>query len=733
MIINNSNFILNEIPNFHPISQKFDKRNWWSEQKRHMIEGYWSSGKWMPPELYYYVNFHTIIFEDGANRTIGRPWLRDIDWEQAYLYTEACGFSGFEKDTKHTCHRHYGPEADKAIKYGWITREEVDSKEYMEVRDYLRKNHGKSLGKAIYLNSAKNIIELASRGYGKSYGASGRITHNFLFDGARDYDLYLEKRNSDKPFTSETVVGAIDAKYSNDLLEKVKVGLKYLPGESSLRIGSETEFFPSPLTVSFTGSIAPARNYVSVKSESKLYHRTFADNPFAANGTRPNRVFIDEVGFMNNILETWGAVEATQAAAEFRRLCIYGMGTGGLTSGGAALYAQEIFYNPEQYNCISFDDDWEGKGKICYFVPAYKALNIFKEGENKISNEEKALEYILEEREEAKSASSRTKLQATIINKPIKPSEIFLRLDGNFFPTADLNSRLSDIEAHATTLNSTYKVRFNLLAGKPQMAIDSDKRPIRDFPLRKGISMDACIELYELPKKDNSGDTMYGRYIAGWDPIDTDDNTDIHQSLQSVFIMDSWTDRIVAEYTARTYLVEEFYEQARRLLLFYGAICNYENKIKGPYAYFKNKNSLHLLCETPEILKDQNIVKGSMVGNKSLGTATNEHVIGYGLRLILSWLEKQAYDKDDGIRNVELLESPALIKELVMYTKDINVDRVMAMIMVMILKEDRARVTEIMTSKRIKSKTADPFWDRAFKKDPAYNYNSKYSPKVYND
>lgn len=716
MIINNDNFLIKEVPNFHPISQKYDRLNFWKAEKRKMIEGYWVSGKWMPPELYYYVNYHTIIFEEDIHRSLGKPWLRDIDWEQAYLYTEACGFSGFELDEKYTCHRHYGPEKTKALKYGWITEEEANKKQYVDARGYLRKNHGKNLGKALYRNEAKNILELASRGYGKSYGASGRIVHNFLFDGARDYDLYLKKKITNNPYSSETVVGAIDVKYSNDLLEKVKVGLENLPGSINLSSQNDIEFFPSPLAIGYSGSLAPSRNYTTSISKSKLFHRTFQDNPFAANGTRPNRVFLDEIGFMNNILESFGAIENTQAAAQFRRLVIYGMGTGGLTSGGAALYAQEMFYNPEQYNCLIFEDKWENKGKICYFVPATKALNLFKEGPNKISNEDKALEFILEERALAKQATSKTKLQATIINKPIKPSEIFLRMEGTFFPTADLTSRLADLESNKTILNSTYKVKFNLKDNVSVPSTELDKLPIRDFPMRKGSDMDAPVEIFEHPKRDSDGRVMGGRYIAGWDPIDTDGNDDIHQSLQSVLVMDTWTDRIVAEYTARTYLHEEFYEQTRRLLLYYNAICLYENKIKGPYGYFKNKNSLYLLAETPEILKDNNLVKGGTVGNKTLGVATNENVKFHGMNLILTWLETQAYDKEEGVRNLDILESLGLVKELISYNPDINVDRVMALVMLVILKSEKVRVTEMAMGKRVKEKVHDKFWDRAFKK-----------------
>jgi hypothetical protein len=463
------------------------------------MEGYWSGGKWCPPELFYYVNFHNIMKELGTNRVLGLPDLRDIDWEMGYLWTEASGFSGFELDDKHTCHRYYGPEKDKALKYGFITQEEIDKKIYVEANSYLRKNHHKNLGKPLYENEAKNFFVLGSRGFGKSYFSSALILHNFLFDGARDYDLYLKLRKSEKPLQSECGVGAIDAKYSNDLIEKVKVAMEYLPGKISIDNGKDIEFYPSPFAVDYSGSVMPGRNWLSSVSKSTIHHRTFQDNPLVMNGLRPNRIFIDEVGFMNNLIESWGAIESTQAAAEFKRLVICAMGTGGLTAGGASLYAQEIFYNPDAYNCLVFEDVWEQKGKIGYFVPATKALNRFKEGPNKITNEEIALRSIMEEREEAKKATNRSKLQATIINKPIKPSEIFLRMEGNLFPTSDLNGRLATLESDRNILTSTYKTQFSLIDGKPKIGI-SEKQPIREFPLRKGISMDSCIGLLNYQK-----------------------------------------------------------------------------------------------------------------------------------------------------------------------------------------------------------------------------------------
>lgn len=735
MIINNSEFRIKEYPTFHPVIDKFDRLDWWKEHKPKIFEGCWVGGKWMPPELYYYINFHNIIVEDGIYRRLSLPWLRDIDWLFFLTYTEAIGFSGFELDEKYTCHRGF-----KSYKDGKITKEEfirdyctnsitkkIDKEVYnsvfspdgsdkifMPASDYLKKIHDKQLGKPLYFNPAKHILVLGARGFGKSFNSSGLICHNFITDGIKDYELWIKQRNDLKPMKSETVVGAIDSKYSDDLLNKVKAAFENYYDSHAIRNGNEYLKWPSPLYSSYTGSLMSGKSITAEKSKSQIHHRTFQDNPLSANGTRPNRVFIDEIGFMNNLLETWEALESSQAGAEFKRLTIVGMGTGGLTSGGAAMYTHEMFYSPEEYGCLAFEDIWEGKGKIGYFVPGSYAKNQYKEGQNYITNEARAIADIEALREEAKKAPTRTKLMGTIINLPLVPSEIFLRMEGTFFPIQDLKIRMAELESVNSLLSATYKYDMNLKDGFPVPGL-SEKPVIREFPLRKGFDMDGCVEVFELPKKDVNGRVFSNRYIAGWDPVVNDGNEDTNRSLQSMFIFDLWTERIVAEYTARTYLSEDYYEQARRLLIYYSAVCNYESNIKGPYAYFKNKNSLHLLVETPEILKDQNLIKaGTGVGNKSLGTTTNDAIINWGLGLILSWLEAPAYEREENVRNMDLILSLGLIKELISYSKDINTDRVSALIMVMILKSDRQRITEMARASSTKTKGQDKFWDKAF-------------------
>lgn len=719
-MIDNNNFLLKEIPKFHAISQQYDRHAFWKQEKRRCIEGFWSGGKWMPGTLYYYCNFHTIRFEEegAASRRIGRPWLRDIEWEKAYVYEEAMGFSGFSEDTLFTCDRKYGPEKEKSLRFGWITEEQIKSKVYVNAREYLRRIHPANLGKPLYSNSALNVIDLEARGGGKSYWSSALILHNFLFDGSYDYDVYLDNKKNSTPSTSDTVVGAIESRYSDDLLKKVRIAMEHLPDRQVIN----SEVYPSPFFVNYTGSMSSGKTLSSTVG-SVINHRTFMDNPLAANGTRPNRAFLEEVGFMNNVVEVWGALESTQASSDYKNLVIYALGTGGLSTHGAVIYTKEIFYNPDEFNCLSFDDTWENKGKIGFFIPGAYTINKFKKGPNKITDEVNANLYIDEEINKAKKSGNRRRYMAEIINKPQKPSDIFLTVEGNFFPIDDIREHLATIENNKRVLDSSWKCEFYIKDGKIDWNV-SNKSVLREFPHRRGDVLDTAIEIWELPKMDSSGRPPFGRYLAALDPVDNDGGDDVEHSLLSGFVMDSWTDRIVAEYTGRTKITEDFYEQWRRCLAYYNAMCNYERNLKGFYPHMKRNNSLHLLCDQPEILMEKGLAKSSgAVGNQTKGVHCTVPIINWGLELILSYINEKAYEQGpemeeeetEYIRNLSTIKSPALLQELLAYNSEINADRISAVILLMILREDRINISKNAFQKNISTVTKNKFWDKAYK------------------
>lgn len=675
MLIENSNFKLKEIPNYHPELEYYERINFWKVQKRRCIEGYWVSGKWMPGPLYYYINFHNILFEDDSSvsQSVGLPFLRDIDWELFLYYEECRGFSGFEKDPKYTCDRKYGPDLQESIMLGRITQEEADSKTYIDAREYLRKNHGTDLGKPLYKNQAKHFFSIQARGSGKSYSSSGICSHNFLFDGATDYDIYLHQKKIKQPIASDTIIGAIDTKYSAPLMKKTTTAFEYYGG--SYRIGDD--YYPSPLMVSYSGSPSPNRELVS-RTGSLLRHRTFKDNPLAANGTRPNLCVLDEVGFHYNIKETWGAIEAIQQSKEKKNLVIWALGTGGLVSGHAALYAESIFRNPEEYNCIAFDDVFENRGTIGYFVPYWLTMNEFKKGHvNMVTDEKKARLAVELRREKAKKANDPTVYQTEIINGPMTPSEAFLVMEGSYFPTLLLKEQLANVEGgeYAKYMDSSFKgsLKFDN-TDQVYFETEQDAKPIRNFPLTKGEDKQGCVEIWVKPQTNDDSVIPYGTYIGGMDVVDKARSTT--DSLPSIFIMNRYTRQIVAEYTGRTDDPNDFYEICRKLLMYYRATGMYEQNLPGLYTYFQQKKCTYLLADTPYQLRNSETYK--MNTNTSKGINASNTVNSTARDFIKSWLNEPVSTNSEKLV-LNTIYSPACLKELISWNPNGNFDRVSAL------------------------------------------------------
>lgn len=737
-LINNVNFKLTEIPKFHPIANKYERLEFFKLQKKRCIEGYWVGGKWMPPELYYYTNFHKITIGEAVNQKLALPYCRDIEWERAYFYAEATGFSGFEFDDEYSCNRFLDdPEiTDDDLMHKCDTGGVRDIKFYNNLfnKNGKRKKYvpfsaymdlcNKDLGKPLYYNSAKHIIEVGPRGYGKTFWLSALIAHNFIFSGARDYDYYLDMLRNKTPLKSLTVVGAIDTKYSQTTLNHFKNAFDSYPGDEKVELYGETYIDPSPLKLDTFGSLQAGKIFTARRTGSEIKHVTFADNPLAANGGRPNRIFIDEVGFANNIKEIWGAIEATQTNEEFKRLTVYATGTGGLTSSGAVTYVKDIFYNPEAWGCMAIDNIWEhieGKPmkKIGFFIPATKANNEYKEGTEYITNEAKAIKSINKILKQAQDSKDSKLLLTKIINNPMKPSDIFLSKEGTFFNVGLLRECLGRLESDQRLLDSSRKVDLHFDNRGKVYDTPSNKQPIRNFPLSKGEEMDACIEIFEDPKKNSLGEVYKDRYYLSWDTVDDDGNDNVKRSLQSVWVYDTWEKCLVAEYTARTYLASTFYENTRMLTLFYNGRILYELNKKGQFQYFKNKKSLNLLIPILQSIAEKDESESKAIGNKSYGVNMKSRPLKiHAIELLQKWLEDQAYGKEKNVTNAHTIRSVGLLKELIQYNLDINADRVSSLLVMMLLLEDielqiERRVKRYNNNKENGKKDRD-FWKKAY-------------------
>ena len=695
MIANPRDFILKEIPKLHPSSEEY--LFFWRQEKKRCVEGYWVGGTWMPGNLYFYINFWTILLnksQHSKTKTPGKPFLRDLEWEFFYNWVEARGFSGFEDDTEYTCNRVYKEQPN-----------------YIPAREYLRKIWPKSMGRPLFENEAKNFMMMGSRGFGKSYSVAGGVAgHEFVFDGLKSYD---PDSLQNVPST-EIVVGAGDAKYSGDILKKTQFGLDNLPG--GIEIGDK--FYPSPFSKQYGGSWYSGKEIVAeykkkmggtwkvMGSKSKIKHRTFKDNPFAANGTRPAVMVLEEIGMFNNLKASHEAsVECMKNGAYKFGSCMY-LGTGGDMEGGGTVDARDMFYNPDVYDMISFEDDWENKGKISYFVPAYKGLNQFKD-KNGNTQIQSAKDYLDKFREKLKKGkNARSALDAELQNRPLVPSEVFLTRKGNLFPVADLLNRLAELEASNRERNHDYigELYMDSSTKKVKWKPNAKLKPIYDFPIRGADDIAGCVLIYEMPYEDKDGDIPYGMYLAGTDPYDHDESTT--SSLGSTFIINKLTNRIVAEYTGRPDTANQYYENLRRLLKFYNAKCLYENERKGLFQYLEHKHETYLLADQPEIIKD--VIQNTKVSRQK-GMHMSKPLKSYGEELIKMWL-LEPYESD-GLLNLHKIRSVALLKELVSYNNHGNFDRVMAFMMVMYHMEEVKKI-KVEKERKVTTIYDQGFWNK---------------------
>ena len=449
---------------------------------------------------------------------------------------------------------------------------------------------------------------------------------------------------------------------------------------------------------------------------------TLKNDADKARGKRGAYIIWEEMGKFPCILKPWGVARPSVEDGNFAFGTMVAYGTGG-TEGANFAGAEELFYYPGGYNIHSipniFDRNQDGKNKCGFFFSEYlNRTGCYDHNGN--SDVIKALLELLHNRVTIKlEASDPNTLTQEKAERPITPQEAIMRKEGSVFPVADLKDHLSDIMPNLQKFVSPHWVgRLSLdKSGAVEWALDDNISVVRDYPIKDNKNKEGALEIFEMPYLDNNGDIPAGLYIAGIDPIDDDESST--NSLFSMFVMNTLTDRVVAEYTGRTFSAEDCYEKARRILMFYNGQALYENDKKGLYAYFKNKNCLYLLADTPEILRDMDMGTISKIGNKSKGVNSSAKVNAWGRRLQATWMIQQAYSQseeedDTPVLNLHKIRSVGYLKELVAWNPDINADRVSAMGMLMILRADREqRIVDFEVTEK-GGLESDEFWGRAF-------------------
>lgn len=569
-----------------------------------------------------------------------------------------------------------------------------------------------------YLHQAReagnHAIELAKRGAGKSYGLASIMSHNLILGENEDskkrvitvLTAYQKEYLSDsKDGTLSKFKPEINFVFSNTPFPRLM--LKNSPNEMTWQMGYKDEY----------GIERGSLNQVMAVSAK--------DDSEKLRGKR-GWILFEEMGSFKGLLSLYDITRKSVEDGDYTFAMMYLIGTAAEDESDFSS-AKTLLYNPEGYNIYHIDNVFDrsnrGKKNFGFFFPSYinRAGCYNKDG---VSDVVKALLEILMFRHKAKYSADPKSVLRLIAEDPITPEEAIIKVKAAYFPVTALTERLSQIDTDPNVLNNSYIGSLTMTSSGEVKYVPTSDEPIRKY----GVSNNTrgAVEIFQMPEKNIEGAIYRDRYIIGHDPVDNDQAES--SSLSSTFVLDLFTDTIVAEYTGRHEYSEDNYEVCRLLCLFYNAKCLYESNKKGLFAYFSKMNCTHLLADTPEYLRDKQLVKYSSFGSNSKGVNASAAINNYANERIREWLLKPVITQvvEDGVPkevtmpNLFTIKSRALLEELIAYTPELNVDRIRALGMAMLYREEKMILFQNkVTEDRYKDSSYlgnDDFFNRNYKR-----------------
>lgn len=405
-------------------------------------------------------------------------------------------------------------------------------------------------------------------------------------------------------------------------------------------------------------------------------------------------ILYEEMGTFDGLLELYDVTRKSVEDGDYTFACMYLVGTAN-NKESSFLSAKKLLYAPNSYNIQSvpnvYDKKGSGKDTFGFFFPAYinRAGCYNKDG---ISDVIKALLQVLMVRYKAKYGADPTSVLRVIAEDPITPAEAIIKVKDAYFPVASLQERADTLDKNPSLYDDVYVGELYTTGTGEIEFRPTDDIPIRTYPVDNDTK--GALEIYSMPKKDREGKVFNDRYIIGVDPYDND-QAESH-SLYSIFVLDTFVDNLAAEYTGRTNFADEAHDMVLKLCIFYNAKALYESNKKGLYSYMEKTRNTFRLADTPEYLRDKQLVKYSSFGSNAKGVNVSANINNFANRLIKDWLLMKVpieVKQEDG--HIEIQEVPklytlknrALIEEAIQFNPDINVDRIRALGILMLYRE----------------------------------------------
>lgn len=350
----------------------------------------------------------------------------------------------------------------------------------------------------------------------------------------------------------------------------------------------------------------------SLHTKSEIRCITARDNPQCLSRYTPYFVIYEEIGKGKKMwsIDTAGFVKPSIEAEGVKTGFQYFLGTGGEMEDGVYDLEQR-HYNPEDYNLLSFKNNWEKQEsdkRVSHVITALEYKIIDNEGNSLISRS-------LEEWEKGYNSIKKSEEKYRYkTQNPLYASDIFLVTGGGYFGesiTQKLNERIAHVNLYKESqVEKRGWLRWKDLKNK-YMGATFEPDPAGPF------------YIYEHPESIN-GEIPRGLYLQGTDSYDQDDAY-YTNSMGATFIRKTFYDgnRTSNKYVARVVSrpsvdeggAETFYEYCGLLSVYYNCGNLIEWSKIRIFDWYNRNNLTGYLKERPDFVM-ANLVEGTKSSNR---------------------------------------------------------------------------------------------------------------------
>ena len=456
---------------------------------------------------------------------------------------------------------------------------------------------------------------------------------------------------------------------------------------------------------------------IEMGMKSQIMGVSLKDNPDKVRGKAGELVFFEEAGSFPGLLKAWEVTMPTMRQGAKTLGLMVAFGTGG-TEGSDFEAMEEIFYNPDAYDCMSYENIWDegALGSTCgYFIPIQKNLDGFIDTQGN-SQKKLATEYELTMRDKKRGAADVKSLDQYIAEHPFSPQEATLQVTANLFDIASLQEQYNNIKARGLHAVGTLGKLYYNGKGEVKFNIDGDLKQIHKYPHRKDDKIEGAVVIYEAPYKNPEQQVPLNLYIICHDPYGQNQSAD-SSSLGAAYVLKRVNnvsqpdDIIVASYVGRPKTQDDYNRNLFMLADYYGCKIGFENDRGEVIAYAKRFRKMHKLQEEFEMLDKKEL--RSRTVKRQYGMHMTEGRKRQGEIYIRDWLNTVRRTDESGkqLLNLHKIYDPALLTELIKFNHKGNFDRVMAFMVGMYHTRElyNAEVKDIL-----EDRTADKWFNQNY-------------------